>query len=414
MNAMDNQLMLQEQNYKRYKILLHLLYSYDNTPYLRKMLIEENMLLNKECYRVIMIAMEEQDDVKWDKMRMYLSMPTQKEYDYYVVETEPRNALVMIAGMSKKAERHFDLELLHIYETIEKNVSSTISFFEGELCSDIGQIHTSYVHILNCRQNPDKCQKRCEGNIYICAITENEEKSENDPSIQLSLLFSTIVSMDLDRVISLTDELLDELQNCQADGFERVVLYYDIVNTYYKAQIRLESDGYKSFLESPVIDADEREKYADSICQIRDHYRAYVEAGNKTELEKEDDLITRVMQFINKNITAPEMCVSMVADHFGMSISNLSHRFKDKTNNNISNYIIEQRIVRACELLVQTDYDIKEIALMVGYSSPVSLIRRIKQKYNMTPMEYRIEKRMAAASAEREEQTVEQNASLLN
>jgi len=78
-----------------------------------------------------------------------------------------------------------------------------------------------------------------------------------------------------------------------------------------------------------------------------------------------------------------------VADKFQMSISNLSHQFKALTNRNISEYITKGKLEYIRDLLLNTDYSVQKIADMLGYSQTASFIRRFKQHYGMTPVEYR-------------------------
>lgn len=83
-----------------------------------------------------------------------------------------------------------------------------------------------------------------------------------------------------------------------------------------------------------------------------------------------------------------------MADHFDMSISHMSHKFKEQTSRNISDYITEKKFDYACELLCDTELSVKEITFITGYSHPYSFIRKFKQQYGMTPGEYRVEKRL--------------------
>ena len=82
----------------------------------------------------------------------------------------------------------------------------------------------------------------------------------------------------------------------------------------------------------------------------------------------------------------------MVADYFGMSISYMSQKFKKQTNRTLLDYITEKKFSYARELLLETDYSIKVVSFMLGYNQPFSFIRKFKQEYGMTPMEYRTEK----------------------
>jgi len=95
------------------------------------------------------------------------------------------------------------------------------------------------------------------------------------------------------------------------------------------------------------------------------------------------------MEYVDDNKASSEMNVSMVADYFGMSVSNLSHRFKLYTNQKISDYITEKRFEYVGELLINTDYRISDISAMLGYTQTSNFIRKFKQYFGVTPVEYR-------------------------
>ena len=58
---------------------------------------------------------------------------------------------------------------------------------------------------------------------------------------------------------------------------EKEYLYYDILNIYYKAQIRMESDMETGFLEADLLDLKENLDAVQMIYRIREQYQGYVE-----------------------------------------------------------------------------------------------------------------------------------------
>jgi AraC-like DNA-binding protein len=82
-----------------------------------------------------------------------------------------------------------------------------------------------------------------------------------------------------------------------------------------------------------------------------------------------------------------------VADHFGLSISNLSHQFKSSTGENIAARISALRMGYAKELLTLTDLPISEIAGQLGYFQASSFIKKFKGMEGLTPGGYRLSHR---------------------
>jgi len=102
-----------------------------------------------------------------------------------------------------------------------------------------------------------------------------------------------------------------------------------------------------------------------------------------------DLLCKRIMEYIKTSYTDAQLCVSSIAEKYGISDKYLSQLFKERTNQNISDYIEKIRIERACELLKQMDIDIKEIAFSVGYTSTHTFRAAFKRNMGVTPSQYR-------------------------
>jgi len=66
----------------------------------------------------------------------------------------------------------------------------------------------------------------------------------------------------------------------------------------------------------------------------------------------------------------------------------ISKFFKQKTNQNFSDYLIEVRMKNAARLLDDVRYKIYEISDMVGYSNSFNFTRTFRNYFGMTPSEY--------------------------
>ena len=63
--------------------------------------------------------------------------------------------------------------------------------------------------------------------------------------------------------------------------------------------------------------------------------------------------------------------------------------FKEDTGENFIEYLTNIRIEKAKELLSGSDYSMKEICAMVGYSDPNYFSRTFKKNVGVTPTEYK-------------------------
>lgn len=72
-----------------------------------------------------------------------------------------------------------------------------------------------------------------------------------------------------------------------------------------------------------------------------------------------------------------------------MSISRLSVLFKEKTGTSFTQYLIDYRMERACELLCTTTKQMKEISSLVGYDDYSQFVKMFRKVIGTTPQEYR-------------------------
>ncbi len=87
---------------------------------------------------------------------------------------------------------------------------------------------------------------------------------------------------------------------------------------------------------------------------------------------------------LHQKILLPE-----ISEHCGLSPRWLSKLFKSEVGINISEYINQKKLERACQMLRYTPYSISEISYILQYSSQSYFSKQFKAKYHMTPKEYR-------------------------
>jgi AraC-like DNA-binding protein len=98
--------------------------------------------------------------------------------------------------------------------------------------------------------------------------------------------------------------------------------------------------------------------------------------------------IAKIMEYIQKNYKK-DIAVNDLADHVGLSYSHVRKIFNDETGENIVNYINNMRIEEAQRLLRQSNLNINDIALSLGYNNKQSFNRFFKKYVGINPGEYR-------------------------
>lgn len=79
--------------------------------------------------------------------------------------------------------------------------------------------------------------------------------------------------------------------------------------------------------------------------------------------------------------------IPQIAQEFGINEKKLNQSFKSIHNMTINAYIIQLKMKKAAELL-PNDYNVNELASMLGYQSVSHFIKVFKSHYSTTPKEY--------------------------
>lgn len=134
------------------------------------------------------------------------------------------------------------------------------------------------------------------------------------------------------------------------------------------------------------------QKRNDSIeehfSKIRDVYLEYCEAIHFNNQSAKTELRNQVKVYIQQNYVRDDLTLSMVADEFKTTETMMYQLIKEHLGMTFSDYIESMRISRACELLRTREISIKDVALMVGYSSDRSFRRAFKRVMGVSPMAY--------------------------
>ena len=100
-------------------------------------------------------------------------------------------------------------------------------------------------------------------------------------------------------------------------------------------------------------------------------------------------LASRAADYIQAHYSE-DLSLDLIAAQIKVSSTYLSHIFSQEQGIGVQEYLTNQRIQHAKQLLTETDYKVYEIANMVGYSNAVYFNKVFKKQTGKTPKEYRI------------------------
>lgn len=96
------------------------------------------------------------------------------------------------------------------------------------------------------------------------------------------------------------------------------------------------------------------------------------------------DALDYLCQNFDEPITMPQL-----GEHVGLSPSRLRHLFREQVGTSPQQFLEQQRITRAKQLLELSGYTISEVAEQVGFECPFYFTLRFKRATGMSPTRYR-------------------------
>jgi len=256
-------------------------------------------------------------------------------------------------------------------QTIFTNIPCKMVF--SEPCCDAFSIHKAYT----------------QADFRLRYDTDNRSESQTDsvyqqPTLSRASIVRFLLSGETEALIALLDEY--EASMYEAAGEE--ALQY----AFYSCSSALNQLKNLTGFTLPPIP-----KYIP--CTSSELFRQcrellYSTAEHLKEYRKERSSLhsAKIIQFINDNISNPDLYIRMVLDQFNISENELQTIVKNESGKTFFDYVEQLRMTKARQLLEETDLSINTISERCGYNSRITLSRAYKRFYGVSPSEHRTHK----------------------
>lgn len=235
--------------------------------------------------------------------------------------------------------------------TVTKN--RTAKMFEIELPIDEGGI--SYI---------DSEQRRISPNTLICAKPGRVRHTKLPyKSYYIHMILKN------DALSNILSDIPDFIETKRSEEYRKIFVK---MCKYYDSQLEIDKISVHSLILELI-----HMLYNDSKRQT---YKGKMKNNNY-------EIIERTINYIKKNLTS-DLSLSSVAAYASLSPIHFHNCFKAATGRTLHEYVEEQRIKNAAELLVTTDKTLTEISYECGFSSQSYFSYAFKRKMKMTPREY--------------------------
>jgi two-component system response regulator YesN len=102
--------------------------------------------------------------------------------------------------------------------------------------------------------------------------------------------------------------------------------------------------------------------------------------------------VQKAIQYIKNNFRG-DITLKVLAEKLYLTPNYLGEIFTKETGKNCSTYIQDLRFVLAIQLLINSEHSMQEISEECGFHSVSYFIRKFREKYGISPLQYRLKNR---------------------
>ncbi|MEC0238360.1 response regulator [Paenibacillus dokdonensis] len=268
-------------------------------------------------------------------------------------------------------------------------IESCNGYFQCDISCYVGE--QGLIHEMAARYNSLICMKESNlnRNNHVFFVSEGINTAQSVAVIQMNVWLKMLEQDAYDAIYSESERYLNSLKDVAG-------LKVEVLQQFIQSFLQM----LYSFIQFKEWHAYEVLGEAIAIEQLSQAVRSVtdLQAWVKYTLDQtiqfcygaEDTkpLMDRIIDFIKQHV---DQAISRedIARHVNLHPDYLSRRFKKETGKSIVEFIVEERISMAKELLVTTNMSVSEIALCVGYSNFSYFSKIFKQGVRMNPNQYR-------------------------
>ncbi len=196
-----------------------------------------------------------------------------------------------------------------------------------------------------------------------------------------------LVTRNLELIESVLKSFIEEASMLTAsiEDLNGYILKYVFLYNYFLRDIRKENKSEQEQLFKDINDQYNSE----------DFYFWFIRLIKNTfnELSKiENNPTLTVVELIEKVIMehlCEDLSLEFIAEKVYLSPKYISRIFKEEKGINITQFITDCKLKKAAKLLLESNISLEKLIKQVGFSSTNYFIKKFKDKYSITPVQYR-------------------------
>lgn len=227
---------------------------------------------------------------------------------------------------------------------------------------------------------------------HICSFTMLPD-TQNIGSIPLQseYIINLILQNHVEQLTDYFDHIVCELRNHNLSWNDARTFFYFFyqltakLKFYCKTNYGIDVEAL-NFMNQQFF----KQSLSSALTQtIQAYETACQEITEKKQSNAQNTWGKMVCQFIENNYFNSNINLNTIAEHFQISPSYLSKKFREQYQKTVIDYLYDARIAHSLALLEQTDLKIADIANMTGFIDSNAFIRIFKKIKGITPGKYR-------------------------
>ncbi|MBM7636310.1 helix-turn-helix domain-containing protein [Streptococcus saliviloxodontae] len=118
------------------------------------------------------------------------------------------------------------------------------------------------------------------------------------------------------------------------------------------------------------------------------YYYRYVVRKHTDDTYRKNEKIRELIDYINNNYQE-SLSIEFLSEFVGYSKTHFMTIFKQHTGTSCTEFVIQVRLNKACDILINSTTPILEVATSIGFNNLSNFNRQFKRYYQMTPSQYR-------------------------
>ena len=141
--------------------------------------------------------------------------------------------------------------------------------------------------------------------------------------------------------------------------------------------------------EDPIVPEVQESTVNQGSALMRQYYGDDTIGDYSMSNAMDQQLMRNIEQFVLQNMSRGQISLEEMANAMGMGRVPFYHKVRAITTKTPAEVVRELRLKHACTLLVTTNVNMSELAINVGFQTAENFAGIFKEKFGMTPLEYR-------------------------